>query len=202
MSTDDTNRCGWAMQSEAEREYHDAEWGRPCVDDRRLFEFLVLEAAQAGLSWRTVLLKRENYRRYYHDFDPLAVSQLSEADIAVMLTDAGLIRNRAKIEASISNAKVFLQIQAQEGSFARYLWRWVNFAPLQNRPASMEQIPAQTELSVQISRDLKQRGMRFVGPTIIYAYLQSMGLVNDHIPSCPCCAVCEAEAAQIDWAVI
>lgn len=184
--------CGWAMQSELERHYHDHEWGVPCTDDRRLFEFLLLESAQAGLSWRTVLAKRAAYRRHYADFDPVQVAAYGEAEIEAMLADAGLIRNRAKIEASIHNARVFLRLQAAHGSFARFLWRYVDGRPLQSAHQRLQQIPARTALSQRLARDLRREGMRFFGPTIAYAYLQAVGLVNDHLLCCPRHQVCRA----------
>lgn len=177
--------CGWAMQSALEHAYHDHEWGVPRSDDGVLFEFLVLESAQAGLSWRTVLEKREGYRRHYAGFDPVQVAAFDADDIAVMLADPGIIRNRAKIEASITNARVFLELQARYGSFARFLWRYVDGRPLQSGFERMEQIPAQTLLSQQMAKDLKHEGARFFGPTIAYAYMQAVGLVNDHLRHCP-----------------
>jgi len=196
MSTGDEQVCGWAQQSALEREYHDREWGVPCSDDRRLFEFLVLESAQAGLSWRTVLQKRPAYRRHYADFDAQRVAEFGEREIAAMLADAGMIRNRAKIEASINNARVFLQLQARHGSFARYLWSFVDGQPLINRWQTPEQVPATTELASTVARELKAQGVRFFGPTITYAYLQSLGLVNDHLLSCPRHQACCEQAAR------
>ncbi|GAA0701261.1 DNA-3-methyladenine glycosylase I [Marinobacterium maritimum] len=173
------------MQSPLEHTYHDHEWGVPQTDDRVLFEFLVLESAQAGLSWRTVLEKREGYRHHYMGFDPEQVAAFGESEIAAMLADPGIIRNRAKIEASINNARVFLELQARHGSFARFLWRYVDGCPIQSGFERMEQIPAQTALSQQLAKDLKRGGVRFFGPTIAYAYMQAVGLVNDHLLQCP-----------------
>lgn len=184
------NVCGWAMQSDNERHYHDTEWGLPSTDDRHLFEMMVLESAQAGLSWRTVLNKRERYRHHYRNFDPNLVANFGETEISAMLADPGVIRNRRKIEASITNARVFLQIAREHGSFARWLWRWVDGKPIINRPASLADIPAETALSQALCKDLKKRGVRFFGPTIVYAYLQSCGLINDHLPTCPQFVVC------------
>jgi DNA-3-methyladenine glycosylase I len=182
--------CDWALRSPLEQDYHDREWGVPQTDDRVLFEFLLLESAQAGLSWRTVLEKRAGYRRHYGDFDPERVARFGETEIAALLADAGIIRNRAKIEASISNARVFLRLQARHGSFARFLWRYVDGQPIQSGFERMEQIPSQTELSVRLARELKREGIRFFGPTIAYAYLQAVGLVNDHLLHCPRRPVC------------
>lgn len=197
MGAEPEQPCGWAMQSALERRYHDQEWGLPCTDDRRLFEFLLLESAQAGLSWRTVLHKRPAYRRHYADFDAQRVAAFAESEIAAMLADPGMIRNRAKIEASIGNARVFLELQARHGSFARYLWSFVEGRPVINRWQSLEQVPAVTPLSQELARALKAEGMRFFGPTIAYAYLQAMGLVNDHLLSCPRHQVCCQQAEHL-----
>ncbi len=197
MSEAITERCGWAMHSALEQHYHDTEWGLPCGDDRRLFEFLVLESAQAGLSWRTVLQKREGYRRHYADFDPQRVAAYGPGDVERMLADPGVIRNRAKIEASITAAKLFLQIQQEHGSFARYLWAFVDNQPICNQWHSLAQVPAETPHSKALSADLRKRGLRFFGPTIAYAYMQSLGLVNDHLLSCPCHKACREAAAAL-----
>jgi DNA-3-methyladenine glycosylase I len=189
--------CGWAMQSDLERQYHDSEWGVPCIDDQRLFEFLVLESAQAGLSWRTVLQKREAYRHHYAQFDASRVAGFAESDVQRMLADPGLIRNRAKIEASIANARVFLELQSRHGSFANYLWAFVDGEPVVGRWTEMSQVPVQTDVSVRLSKALKKAGMRFFGPTIAYAYMQSMGLVNDHLRSCPCFEKCTHLGAKM-----
>ncbi|MBP0049958.1 DNA-3-methyladenine glycosylase I [Marinobacterium sp. AK62] len=191
-STPSPGPCGWAMQSPLEHQYHDHEWGVPRMDDRILFEFLVLESAQAGLSWRTVLEKRGGYRTHYAGFDPEQVAGFGEAEIAAMLADPGIIRNRAKIEASINNARIFLDLQARYGSFAAFLWRYVEGRPIQSAFERMEQIPAQTALSQQLSKDLKREGMRFFGPTIAYAYMQAVGVVNDHLQHCPRYEACKA----------
>lgn len=177
--------CGWARNSDIEHRYHDEEWGKLKLDDRTLFEFVVLESAQAGLSWRTVLNKREGYRRHYLNFHPEKVALFGESEIAAMLADPGVIRNRAKIEASIGNAAVFLQISAEYGSFSAYLFSVMQGQVQLNAWRSMPEIPAETELSKRIAKDLKKRGMRFFGSTIVYAYLQACGYVNDHIQSCP-----------------
>jgi DNA-3-methyladenine glycosylase I len=177
--------CGWARQSEIEHRYHDLEWGMLRTDDRTLFEFMVLESAQAGLSWRTVLNKREGYRHHYRNFEPKCVAQFGEKEIEAMLADAGVIRNRAKIEASINNANCFLSISTEFGGFANYLWSFMDRKVITNRPKALADIPAETDLSKQIAKDLKKRGVRFFGSTIVYAYLQATGFVNDHLETCP-----------------
>jgi len=177
--------CGWARNSHIEHRYHDDEWGKLKLDDRTLFEFVVLESAQAGLSWRTVLNKREGYRQHYLNFYPEKVAQFGESEIAAMLSDPGVIRNRAKIEASIGNAKVFLDLVQEFGSFSAYLFSQMGGSVITNSWHSMAQIPAETDLSKAIAKDLKKRGMRFFGSTIVYAYLQACGYVNDHISGCP-----------------
>ena len=184
MPEDKKKRCSWCEAGQLYRRYHDEEWGVPVHDDRKHFEFLVLESAQAGLSWSTILNKRENYRKAYRGFDPQTVARFGARDIQRLLSDAGIVRNRLKIESSINNAKRFLEIQREFGSFDAYLWNFVGGSPVVNRWRTLEQIPANTELSERISRDLKKRGFRFVGSTIIYAHLQAVGVVNDHLVSC------------------
>jgi DNA-3-methyladenine glycosylase I len=164
--------------------YHDEEWGVPLHDDRALFEFLVLEGAQAGLSWSTILRKREAYRRAFHEFDPARVARYGARDVARLLGDAGIVRNRLKIESAISNARAFLEVEREHGSFDAYIWGFVGGRPIQNRWQTLAELPARTELSDQISRDLKKRGFRFVGSTIVYAHMQATGMVNDHLVSC------------------
>lgn len=181
----DANICGWARQSKIEHQYHDEEWGLLRTDDRTLFEFMVLESAQAGLSWRTVLNKREGYRHHYQNFEPEQVAQFGEKEIEAMLADAGVIRNRAKIQASISNAKSFLAISKEFDGFANYLWSFIDGKAIVNRPKTLADIPTETDLSRQIAKDLKKRGVRFFGSTIVYAYLQATGFVNDHLETCP-----------------
>jgi DNA-3-methyladenine glycosylase I len=185
-------RCAWALNSALEIDYHDTEWGRPQTDDRVLFEFLVLEGAQAGLSWRTVLEKREGYRRHLQGFDPRRVAGFGATEIEAMLADPGVIRHRGKLESALGNARIFLELQAKHGSFARYLWQFTDGKPLQGQRENMAQIPAQTAESQRMSRELKRLGMRFVGPTICYAYMQAVGMVNDHLLSCPCHEDCAA----------
>ena len=177
-------RCSWAGDYPPMVQYHDEEWGVPVHDDRKHFEFLVLESAQAGLSWSTILKKRENYRKAYRGFDPQIVARFGARDIERLLKDAGIVRNRLKIESSINNAKRFLEIREEFGSFDAYLWGFVGGSPVVNRRRILSEIPAKTELSDRISKDLKTRGFRFVGSTIIYAHLQAVGVVNDHLVGC------------------
>ena len=177
-------RCPWCERSDLERDYHDKEWGVPVFSDEKQFEFLVLESAQAGLSWLTVLRKRENYRRLYDGFDPEKVARYREEKIQELMSDSGIIRNRKKIEASINNAVRFLEIRDEFGSFSDYLWGFTGGVPVTNAWEELSEIPASTELSVAVSRDLKKKGFRFMGPTIVYAHLQATGVVNDHLVSC------------------
>jgi len=177
-------RCGWCGTDELYVSYHDEEWGVPVWDDRTLFEFLVLEGAQAGLSWSTILNKREGYRRLYDGFDPQLVARYDDQKRAELLTDPAIVRNRAKVAASIGNANAFLEVQAEFGSFSNYIWRFTDGAPIQNAWKTMAEIPAKTALAETISKDLKKRGFKFVGPTIIYAHMQAAGMVNDHVVSC------------------
>lgn len=180
-----TARCAWAERGgELDIAYHDAEWGVPVHDDRRLFEFLILEGAQAGLSWTTILRKRENYRRALDGFDPVRVARYDDARKAVLLADAGIVRNRLKISATVDNARAFLEVQAAFGSFDAYLWRFVDGRPIVNRHATAADVPASTPLSNALSKDLAKRGFRFVGTTIMYAFMQAVGLVNDHTLDC------------------
>ena len=164
--------------------YHDNEWGVPLHDERALFEFLILEGAQAGLSWLTILKKRENYRRAFDDFDVEKIARYGEADVARLLADAGIVRNRLKVAAAIANAQATLKVREQFGGLDAYFWRYVDGQPIQNQWAEMRQVPAKTALSDTISRDLKQRGFKFVGSTIVYAHMQATGMVNDHLVSC------------------
>ena len=177
-------RCPWCEKTDIEKEYHDSEWGVPVFSDSKQFEFLILESAQAGLSWLTVLRKRENYRRLYDGFDPEKVSRYGERKIRELMSDSGIIRNRRKIEASINNAVRFLEIQGEFGSFSDYLWGFTDGVPVTNSWEEMSEMPASTELSVTVSSELKKRGFRFMGPTIVYAHLQATGMVNDHLVSC------------------
>ena len=190
-----TIRCPWA-RSEQEIRYHDLEWGVPSFDDRHLFEMLVLEGAQAGLSWSTVLAKRDRYRQVYDEFEPHRVMKFDTQKRAALLADPGIIRNRLKVDSSIQNAAAFVAVQRELGSFACLLWGYVEGRPIINRWASASSVPATTPLSDRISKDLKRRGFRFVGPTIIYAYLQAVGVVNDHLVDCPRHHACQAMAEQ------
>lgn len=178
-------RCGWVPAGDEEYiRYHDEEWGRPVRDDRHLFEMLTLEGAQAGLSWSTILRKRAAYRTAFASFEPARVARFDARRRAALLQDAGIVRNRLKIESTVSNARAFLAVQKEFGSFSRYLWDWVGGQPVINGWQTRGQVPASNELSDRISRDLKKRGFRFVGSTIIYAYLQAVGVVNDHTSGC------------------
>ena len=177
-------RCAWCGSDPLYRAYHDDEWGVPVHDDRRLFEFMILEGAQAGLSWLTILKKRENYRKAFHAFDCERIARYTDADVARLLADAGIVRNRLKIASAIQNARSVLAIQDAYGSLASYLWRYVDDVPRQNTWGSMAEIPARTELSDAMSRDLKKRGFKFVGSTICYAFMQAVGMVNDHTTDC------------------
>ena len=176
-------RCAWAKDP-LDIDYHDREWGVPVHDDRVLFEFLVLEGAQAGLSWTTILRKREGYRRAFAGFDPGRVARISARQAQRLLTDPGIVRNRAKIEATIANARAFLDVQGEAGSFDAYLWGFVDGRPRQNARTATTTLPAETETSRRLSRDLRRRGFRFVGPTICYAFMQAVGMVNDHTVDC------------------
>jgi DNA-3-methyladenine glycosylase I len=185
MPTAQRKRCSWVDVDDAlMREYHDREWGVPSHDDRRHFEFLVLEAAQAGLSWSIVLRKREGYRRAFNEFDPVKVARYSPARIDKLVADPGIVRNRMKIAAAVKNAQAFVAVQKEFGSFDEYCWQFVNGRPRQNRWNSLRQIPATTAQSDAFSRDLKRRGFSFVGSTVIYAHMQAVGMVNDHEVNC------------------
>lgn len=176
-------RCSWA-RSELDVKYHDEEWGVPVHDDRRLFEMLILEGAQAGLSWSTILNRREGYRRAYEGFDPAVVAKYDDKKKAELLLDVGIIRNRLKVDASVVNARAFLRVQEEFGSFDAYLWGFVGGKPIVNQWKSLSEIPAKTAESDALSKDLVKRGFKFVGSTIIYAYMQACGLVNDHAVTC------------------
>lgn len=178
------NRCPWCGQDPLYREYHDKEWGVPVYDDQVLFEFLILEGAQAGLSWLTILKRRENYRRLFAQFDVKKVAAFTPKKVEALLLDPGIIRNRLKVESTISNAKAFLKIQKEYGSFQAYQWRFVDGQPRVNAWKSMDRVPATSRESDAFSKDLKERGFRFVGSTIIYAHMQAVGMVNDHIVTC------------------
>jgi DNA-3-methyladenine glycosylase I len=177
-------RCAWAGTDPLMIEYHDREWGVPVHDDRRLFEFLILEGAQAGLSWSTILKKREAYRSAFDGFDPAVVARFRAAKLRRLMADEGIVRNRLKIAAAVQNARAFLDIQQEFGSFDAYLWPFVGGRPVVNRPAAMRDVPARTDVSDQLSKDLKRRGFNFVGSTICYAFMQAVGMVNDHWVTC------------------
>ena len=177
-------RCGWAAGGPLEIEYHDREWGVPSRDDRHLFEMLILEGAQAGLSWSTILRKRENYRKAFAGFDPARVARFDARRRAALMRDPGIVRNRLKIEATVANARQVLAVQEEFGSLAAYLWQFVGGRPIRNAWNRMGQVPAETDESRAMSRALAQRGFRFVGPTICYAFMQATGMVNDHITTC------------------
>jgi DNA-3-methyladenine glycosylase I len=178
-------RCPWCLGSPEYLAYHDREWGRPVHDDRTFFEFLLLEGAQAGLSWSTILAKRENYRRAFADFDPARVARFTAAKVAKLLADPGIVRNRLKVEGAVRNARAFLEVQREFGSFDAYVWRFVGGKPRRNRPRSMSAVPATSPQSDALSQDLKRRGFTFVGSTIMYAFMQATGLVDDHLVRCP-----------------
>ena len=181
---DGRRRCDWATSSAQMQAYHDTEWGVPVHDDRTHFEFLVLEGAQAGLSWATVLRRRDGYRRAFSNFDPAKVARFGPAKVDQLLTDPGIVRNRAKVEATVRNARAFLAVQEDRGSFDAYLWDFVGGRPKVNRWRRIEQLPATSAESEALSKDLRRLGFGFVGPTIVYAHLQAAGLVNDHLVGC------------------
>ena len=180
----DKIRCAWAGDLPIYQNYHDFEWGRPVHDDNRLFEMLILEGAQAGLSWITVLKKRENYRKAFDGFDPNIVAPYDDAKIEELMANEGIVRNRLKINAAITNAKLFLEVQKKYGSFDKFIWQYVDNKPIIGHFEKIEDIPAVTEVSDRISKDLKKMGFKFVGSTIIYAFMQATGMVNDHFTDC------------------
>ncbi|MGD1017883.1 MAG: DNA-3-methyladenine glycosylase I [Verrucomicrobiia bacterium] len=181
---DNSIRCDWCVDHPLMVEYHDTEWGVPLHDDRKLFEFLVLDAAQAGLSWRTILLKRENYRRAFENFDAEKVARYTDRRLAKLLLDPGIVRNRLKVRSAVINARAFLRVRDEFGSFDRYIWQFVGGKPLVNRLQSLRQIPAASKESDAMSKDMKRRGFTFCGSTICYAFMQAAGLVNDHLVTC------------------
>jgi DNA-3-methyladenine glycosylase I len=177
-------RCEWAGPDPVYLKYHDEEWGVPVYDDTMQFEFLILEGAQAGLSWITILKRREGYRKVFHNFDAKLVSKMNEDEIQSALQNPGIIRNKLKVRAAVTNARVFLQIVSEFGTFTNYIWRFVDNKPVVNNWKNTSQVPAKTEISDKLSADLKKRGMKFVGSTIMYAHMQATGLVNDHLVTC------------------
>jgi DNA-3-methyladenine glycosylase I len=178
------HRCAWCKSSELYEKYHDEEWGVPVYDDYKLFEFLMLETFQAGLSWITVLRKRENFRKAFDNFDYNKIANYSKDKIDALLQDSGIIRNKLKVTASVTNALAFIEIQKEFGSFSKYIWGFVDGKPIKNAFKTLKDIPANTPLSNTISKDLKKRGFKFVGTTVVYAHMQATGMVNDHITSC------------------
>ncbi|MGB7842005.1 MAG: DNA-3-methyladenine glycosylase I [Salinimicrobium sp.] len=177
-------RCGWCEGDTLYEAYHDEEWGVPLFEDKRLFEFLILETFQAGLSWITILRKRENFRQAFDGFDYKIIADYSEEKVQELLQNSGIIRNSQKIRASVANAQAFMTIQQEFGSFSKYIWSFVDHKPLQNEVQTYKEAPAKTELSIEISKDLKKRGFKFVGPTVVYAHMQATGMVNDHEVAC------------------
>ncbi|WP_304131285.1 DNA-3-methyladenine glycosylase I [Ignavibacterium album] len=177
-------RCPWPKDDELMIKYHDEEWGVPVHNDRKLFEFLLLEGFQAGLSWRTILHKRKNFRKAFDNFDFNKIAEYDKRKINSLMKDEGIIRNKLKIQAAVTNAKAFIQIRKEFGTFDKYIWSFVNYKPIINKFKSLEELPARTELSDKISDDLKKLGFKFVGSTVIYAHMQATGMVNDHLVSC------------------
>ncbi len=177
-------KCAWAVKHKIEEDYHDLEWGVPIFDDRLLFESLILESAQAGLSWYTVLIKRDNYRIAFDNFDASKIIKYTQPKIDELLLNKGIIRNKLKINATITNAKIFLEVQKEYGSFSNYIWSFSNGKPIQNKWPSSKEVPAKTELSDTMSKALKKKGFKFIGTTICYAYMQAIGMVNDHTTDC------------------
>lgn len=190
----DKGKCGWCLGVDVYEEYHDTEWGVPCRDDGKLFEFIILEGAQAGLSWLTILRRREGYRRAFAGFDPERVARFADKDIRRLMSDKSIIRNRLKIESAINNARRFLDLREEQGSVSAYLWDFVDNVPLQNHYKRLAEVPASTPLSDKISRDMKHRGFKFFGTTICYAHMQATGMVNDHLIGCPRHAACAEPA--------
>lgn len=178
-------RCAWAQSEKIYHDYHDEDWGVPEWDSRALWEKLILDGFQAGLSWLTILKKRENFREAFQGFDPNVIAEWGEDDVLRLLGNAGIIRHRGKIQAAITNARVWQEIESEQG-FDTYLWGFVGGSAIQNRYISQDQVPTQTDLSLQISKDLKKRGFKFCGPTIVYAFMEAVGMVNDHMVDCPC----------------
>ena len=192
------NRCPWA-EAELQHDYHDSEWGVPSHDDRHLFEMIILEGAQAGLSWATILSRRESYREAYGNFDAATIARYDARKQTRLLADPGIIRNRLKVTASVGNARAFLAVQEEFGSFDRYLWRFVSGRPVQNQWTHQKQVPVRTEVSDALSKDLKKRGFKFVGTTICYAYMQATGMVNDHLVGCPRHAACAKLRQEVGY---
>lgn len=179
-------RCSWCEKDDLYRNYHDNEWGKPIFDDETIFEFLVLESFQAGLSWYTILKKRENFKRAFDDYDYKKIAEYQQEKIDELLLDAGIIRNKLKIFATISNAQNFMKVQKEFGSFSKYIWGFVAGKPIDNQPKSLKDVPATTEISDALAKDLKKRGFKFLGSIVVYAFMQATGMVNDHVMDCHC----------------
>ncbi len=177
-------RCAWCEKDDLYRNYHDNEWGKPVYDDETIFEFLILETFQAGLSWYTILAKRENFRSAFDNFDLLKIANYSEEKIAELAEDAGIIRNKLKIKATITNAQAFIKVQEEFGTFSKYIWGFVDGKPIDNQPKTLSEVKATTPISDALSKDLKKRGFKFVGSTVVYAHMQATGMVNDHVIDC------------------
>ncbi len=177
-------RCAWCEKDDLYRDYHDNEWGTPVYDDQTIFEFLVLETFQAGLSWYTILAKRENFRKAFNNFDYRKIATYDELKMEALKEDPGIIRNSLKIKATKTNAQAFIQIQEEFGSFSEYIWSFVDGKPIDNKPKTLQEVPATTEISDKLSKDLKKRGFKFVGSTVVYAHMQATGMVNDHVEEC------------------
>ena len=177
-------RCAWCEKDDLYRNYHDLEWGKPIYDDETIFEFLILESFQAGLSWYTILAKRENFRAAFDQFDYQKIAEYSEDKVEELIQNTGIIRNRLKILATINNAQKFMEVQKEFGSFSKYIWGFVNHEPIINRPKTLKEVPATTEISDALAKDLKKRGFKFMGSTVVYAHMQATGMVNDHVEDC------------------
>ena len=177
-------RCAWCEKTDLYKDYHDNEWGKPVYDDETIFEFLILETFQAGLSWYTVLAKRENFRKAFDNFDLLKVANYSEDKMAELAEDAGIIRNKLKIKATVTNAQAFIKVQEEFGSFSKYIWGFVDGKPIDNHPKTLSEVKATTPISDALSKDMKKRGFKFVGSTVMYAHMQATGMVNDHVMDC------------------
>ena len=177
-------RCAWCEKDDLYRNYHDEEWGKPIYDDETIFEFLILESFQAGLSWYTILAKRENFRAAFDYFDYQKIAQYPEEKVEELIQNAGIIRNRLKILATINNAQKFMEVQKEFGSFSKYIWGFVNHEPIVNHPKTLKEVPATTEISDALAKDLKKRGFKFMGSTVVYAHMQATGMVNDHVEDC------------------
>ncbi len=184
MMQPEPNRCSWCLKDDLYKNYHDMEWGVPVYDDLKQFEFLILETFQAGLSWYTVLSKRENFRQAFHNFNPNKMAEMTEKDVEALMANPGIIRNRAKINAAIQNAKTYLEIMKTEGSFSQFMWSFVGGKPLQSRIKNLQQIKSNSPESDAMSKELKKRGFAFTGTTVCYAHMQATGMVNDHIQDC------------------